>query len=416
MKSLRTHLSFLNLAVLSVFIITACGSPEEPKAPQKWVGTWSTALQLTEPRNNPPEPGLNGNSIRQVVHVSLGGQDVRFRISNKFGKEPVSVSEVRIAQSAGNGAIVEGTELTLTFGGEKAITLQPDSALLSDPFDFELAPLSDVAITMHITSIGEEITGHPGSRTTSYILEGNTLDQPVFTDAVTTDHWYLIDALDVMAPDTAVAIALLGDSITDGRGSGTNLQNRWPDELSRRLQANPGTGHVAVLNQGIGGNCVLRPCLGPAGVDRFERDVLNQPGVKYLIILEGVNDIGGIRTEDQAREVAGALLTAYEEMIAKAHEQDILVYGATIMPFGGSFYYREASELARQMVNEWIRSSGAFDAVIDLDQALEDPENPGWLLPAADDGDHLHPSQEGHRMMAEAVDLSLFLETEIVEF
>ncbi len=416
MKSFRTHLSFLNLAVLSVFIITACGGPQEPETPQKWVGTWSTALQLTEPRNNPPEPGLNGNTIRQVVHVSLGGERLRFRVSNVFGTKPVSITEIRIAQSAGNGAIVEGTETILTFEGEKAITLPPDSALLSDPFDFDLAPLSDVAVTMYISSIGEEITGHPGSRTTSYILEGNTLDQTAFTDAVTTDHWYIIDALDVLAPDTSVAIALLGDSITDGRGSGTNKQNRWPDELARRLQANPGTGHIAILNQGIGGNCVLRPCLGPAALDRFERDVLNQTGVKYLVILEGVNDIGGIQTEEEAREVAGALLTAYEEMIDKAHEQNILVYGATIMPFGDSFYYREASELARQMVNEWIRASGAFDAVIDLDQALEDPDNPGRLLPAADDGDHLHPSQEGHRLMAEAVDLSLFLETEIIEF
>ena len=385
---------------------TAC---TESQIEQEWVGTWSTAQQLTEPRNNPPDPpGLSGNTLRQIVHVSLGGEKLRLRLSNAFGTEPVEINAVHVAESLGQDSINTETDVALSFNGASVIKLDPGEAALSDPFSFDLKPLSNVAITMHIESIGEEITGHPGSRTTSFIKTGNHVSDRSFNDPATTDHWYIIDALDVMAPDTSAAVVIIGDSITDGRGSGTNKQNRWPDELARRLQSNENTDHIGVLNQGIGGNCVLKPCLGPSALARFERDVLNQTGVKWLIIFEGINDVGGIQTEEQADMVANNLITAYEEMIQKAHENGIKVYGATLMPFGGSFYDRPASESARQKVNEWIRNSGAFDAVIDLDKALEDPDNPHHLIPEGDDGDGLHPSERGHRMIAEAIELSLF--------
>ncbi|HBQ58921.1 MAG TPA: GDSL family lipase [Balneolaceae bacterium] len=399
---------YLILIIFSVLLLSGCSTSSDINT--KWVGSWSTAQQLTEPRNNPPEPGLNGNTIRQIVHVSVGGEELRFRISNKFGAEPVEITEIHVAKSLEGSSIDSATNTALTFSGESAITLQPGEAALSDPFSFDLEKLSNVAITMHIESIGQEITGHPGSRTTSYILEGNHVTAAEFSDPVTTDHWYLIDAIDVKAPEHFTSVVTLGNSITDGRGSGTNKQNRWPDELSRRLQANQETQDVAVLNAGIGGNCVLRDCLGPAAVDRFERDVLNQTGVKWLIILEGINDIGGVRSDEQADELVQDLAAAYEQMIQKAHAQDIKVYGATMLPFGGSFYDRPASERARKGINEWIRNSGKFDAVIDLDKALEDPENPGQLLPVADDGDGLHPSERGHQLIAEAINLSLFEE------
>jgi lysophospholipase L1-like esterase len=261
-----------------------------------------------------------------------------------------------------------------------------------------------VAITIYLGDTSPDVTGHPGSRTTSYIQPGNAVSAADMTDAVTTDHWYIIDRIDVIAQESAAAVAVLGNSITDGRGSGTNKQNRWPDELSRRLQANPATQHVAILNHGIGGNCVLRQCLGPAALDRFDRDVLDQPGVKWLIILEGVNDIG----QAGSVKVADDLIEAYQKMIDQAHTKGILVYGATIMPFGGSFYDSPDHQAAWSKVNEWIRNSGQFDGVIDLAKALGNPDDPTRLRPEADTGDHLHPSETGHRMMAEAVDLSLF--------
>ncbi|WP_310686968.1 SGNH/GDSL hydrolase family protein [Aliifodinibius sp. S!AR15-10] len=357
----------------------------------------------------PPEPGLNGNTLRQVVHVSLGGDRLRVRLSNEFGTEPVSITAAQIAASDGGSAIKPDTDQALEFDGESAITIPPGEAVLSDPFSFNLEPLSNVALTLHISKISSDVTGHPGSRTTSYIQTGNHVSAPEMPDAAQTEHWYIIDAIDVMAPDSAAAVATLGNSITDGRGSGTNQQNRWPDELARRLQNNPHTQHVAVLNQGIGGNCVLRDCLGPAGLSRFQRDVLNQTGVSWLIILEGINDIGQAKGAKAAEQVAQDLINAYQKMINQAHSQNIKVYGATLMPFGGSFYDGPEREQARQKVNEWIRNSGAFDAVIDLDKALRDPDNPSQLLPAADTGDHLHPNETGHRLIAEAVDLSLFI-------
>lgn len=412
-RSIRSLLSVPILAAICfTLLMIACSgsqSGSSTEADQEWVGTWSTSQQLTEPRNMPPEPGLSGNTLRQLVHVSLGGSRLRVRLSNAFGTEPVSINAAHIAVSDSASAIYPDTDQPLKFDGQTAITIPPGEAALSDPFSFNLQPLSNVAITLRINSISSDVTGHPGSRTTSYIQNGNHVSAPELPGAAQTNHWYLIDAIDVMAPDSAAAVVTLGNSITDGRGSGTNEQNRWPDELARRLQNNPGTQHVAVLNQGIGGNCVLRKCLGPAALSRFERDVLNQTGVRWLIILEGINDIGQAQGADQAEQVAQDLIDAYQKMIKQAHSQDIKVYGATLMPFGGSFYDGPEREQARQTVNEWIRTSGAFDAVIDLDKALRDPDHPTRLLPAADTGDHLHPNETGHRMMAEAVDLALFI-------
>ncbi|MDE3057897.1 MAG: T9SS type A sorting domain-containing protein [Bacteroidota bacterium] len=374
----------------------------------KWVGTWSTAPQLVEPGNNPPSPGLSNNTLRQIIHVSIGGDTLRMRFSNEFSTSPVTMHSVHIAVSLGSDTIDTAADIPLHFDGDTAVTMPPGTAVLSDPFYFPLQPLSNVAITIYFGTTSATVTGHPGSRTTSYILTGNEISKADFSGAVTTEHWYVINTIDVKAPDSAYAVAVLGNSITDGRGSGTNKQNRWPDELARRLQADPGTRRVAVLNEGIGGNCVLRQCLGPSALSRFERDVLNQSGVKWLIILEGINDIGGAYGAQGSAQVAQNLIAAYGQMIDSAHAKGIRVYGATMTPFGGSFYDSPDHQNAWHTVNDWIRNSGRFDAVIDLAKALQDTTDSLRLLPDYDSGDHLHPSETGHRIMAEAVDLTLF--------
>jgi lysophospholipase L1-like esterase len=356
----------------------------------------------------PPKPGLSDNTLRQIVRVSLGGDRLRARFSNEFSTSPVTLNAVHIAASAGGSAIDPDTDQALRFDGEPQVTIEPGAAITSDPFQFALESRTNVAITIHFGDTSPDVTGHPGSRTTSYLLPGNEVSSVDLAGAVQTDHWYIINGIDVVATESAAAVVMLGDSVTDGRGSGTNKQNRWPDELARRLQENPGTRQVAVLNMGIGGNCVLCDCLGPTALSRFERDVIGQIGVRWLIILEGVNDIGQAEGAAAAAAMAGDLIAAYEQMIDRAHAEGIRVYGATLFPFGGSFYDTADHEAARMTVNEWIRNSRRFDAVIDLDVALRDPESPLRLLPAADTGDHLHPSETGHWMIAEAVDLTLF--------
>jgi lysophospholipase L1-like esterase len=399
------HHLFQTLPVLTIIPLTFSFTSFSSAQQTKWVGTWSTAPQLVEPYNNPPSPGLSNNTLRQIVHVSIGGDTLQVRFSNEFSTSLVTMNEVHIAVSSGGSTIDTSTDKVLYFDGEPQVTMAPGTAVTSDPFQFSLNPLSNVVITIYFGETSSDITGHPGSRTTSYILIGNEVSKEDFSGAIQTDHWYAINIIDVKAPDSAYSVAILGNSITDGRSSGTNKQNRWSDELARRLQENPKTQHVAVLNEGIGGNAVLRGGLGPTALSRFQRDVIEQSGVKWLIIFEGINDIGASFGTGVAQE----LIDAYRQMTDIAHANRIFVYGTTLLPFGGSFYDSPDHETSRQTVNEWIRNSGRFDAVIDLDKALRDPTDTLKLLPEADDGDHLHPSETGHRLIAEAVDLNLFV-------
>ena len=403
----RIILSISLTLLLSAFFLSACYNRED-KSSTVWIGTWGTAQQLVEPHNMPPEPGLGGNTLRQVVRVSIGGDRLRMRFSNEHSTKPVDLNAVHVAASAGGSAIDPETDVELRFAENPSITIEPGSTVISDPFTFPLKPRSDVAITIHFGNTSPDVTGHPGSRTTSFLEKGDRVTAVDLPGAARTDHWYTIDTIEVLAPEPAKAVVVIGDSITDGRGSGTNRQNRWPDELAERFRKNPKTSNTAVLNMGIGGNCVLRDCLGLAALTRFNNDVIEQNGVRWLIILEGINDIGQAQGEEAAAEVAENLIAAYEQMIDLSHNKGILVYGATLLPFGGSFYDGQWRESARQTVNTWIRNSKRFDAVIDLDKALEDPENASHMLPAADTGDHLHPNETGHKMMAEAVDLELF--------
>lgn len=414
-QSVRRQLLVVTLTGFLLCTITPWGfskpiSPKKTHAAAKvWIGTWGTAPQLVEPNNMPPAPGLTNNTLRQVVCVSTGGKRLQLKFSNAFGKSAVTLKAVQIAVSKGGSAIDQSTIKSLQFNGKSDVTMEPGTELTSDPVSFKLEPRMEVAITILFGETSPTVTGHPGSRTTSYLLSGDhTAPEADFTDAIKTDHWYIITGIDVEAPKSAGAVAVFGDSITDGRGSGTNKQDRWPDMLSMRLLQNPGTKQVGVLNMGIGGNCVLRGGLGPTGLKRFDRDVLKQNGVHWLIILEGVNDLGGTRDSTAAAQVAKDLITAFDKMITEAHAQGIKVYGATITPINKSFYYKDYREAARKVVNEWIRTSGHFDSVIDLDKAVRNPADISTLLPEAQSGDYLHPNELGYKMFGEAVDLSLF--------
>jgi lysophospholipase L1-like esterase len=402
------------LAAICFLALAACrtpggarGSADEPH----WVGTWATSQQIVEPANMPPAPGLSGNTLRQVVHVSLGGQRIRLRFSNVFGDAPLTIAAAAIAPSLGESRVDAAEQRTLTFGGNATVVIDAGRDTVSDALAFELAPLSNVAVTARFGSVPALVTGHPGSRTTSYIQTGDAVSAAALPAAVTTVHWYVATGIDVVAPPPAAGVVTLGNSITDGRGSGTDRQNRWPDELARRLQSDPATRHVAVLNAGIGGNCVLRSCLGPSALARLERDVLRPPAVRWTILLEGVNDIGQSRSATESDSIARRLTAAYAQIVERAHARGIRVYGATILPFGGSFYDAPHREAARTRVNEWIRTSRTLDAVIDLDAALRDPAQPSRLTSAADGGDHLHPNEAGYRMMGAAIDLALFRDT-----
>lgn len=384
-------------------------SSEGPPARKKiWVGTWGTAPQLVEPKNMPPAPGLTNSTLRQVVCVSIGGKKLRLRFSNEFSKSPVTMKIVQIAVSKGGGTIDASTVKALKFNGTSQVTMAPGAEVVSDPISFNLLPRMEIAITILFGETSATVTGHPGSRTTSYLLAGDhTLPDADFTDAAKTDHWYLLDEIEVES-QSAAAVAVFGDSITDGRGSGTNMQDRWPDVLAIALLKKSNDRAVGVLNMGIGGNAVLRGGLGPTGLDRFDHDVLKQHGVKWLIIFEGVNDLGGTRDSIAAFDVAKRLIAAYDRMINEAHSNGIKVYGATITPIKKSFYYRTYRDAARNMINDWIRNSGHFDAVIDFDKVLRDPEDTAALLTGAQSGDYLHPNELGYKMLGESVDLRLF--------
>ncbi|MBV5282144.1 MAG: SGNH/GDSL hydrolase family protein [Paludibacter sp.] len=405
-KKIRSF--FSAICILAVLLSSCSTLNSNSHSAKKWVGTWSTAPQLVEPGNIPPAPGLTNNSLRQIVRVSIGSDSLRIRFSNAFSTSAVTLKAVKIAVSTGGNTIDAASSKELKFSGKTEVTMNSGAMITSDPISFDLKSRMDLAVTIYFAETCPNITGHPGSRTTSYLLAGNSTSVNDFTGSVPTDHWYIINGIEVKAPKSAGAVAILGNSITDGRGSGTNKQNRWPDILSERLLKNAGTQQVGVLNLGIGGNCVLKNCLGPSGVSRFSRDILKQQGIRWFIIAEGINDIGQIPDQTTGDKIAQDLIAAYKQMIVDAHAQGIKVYGATVMPFKKSFYDAEYRQTARNTVNEWIRTSGSFDAVIDFDKAMRDPNDTLTILPTAHTGDFLHPNEAGYILMGEAVDLKLF--------
>ncbi len=351
----------------------------------------------------PPAPGLGDTTLRQVVHLSLGGKRLRFRFSNAYGTKPLHILAAGVARSAGGPNIRPDSARPITFAGRPSATIPVGAPMVSDSVDLETPPLGDLAVTIRVQDPTKAVTGHPGARCTSYLLSGDHMTSPDLAGAARTPHWYYLCGIDIETTDPNVAaVAILGDSITDGRGSATDGDGRWTDHLARRLNEGAQGRRVGVLNLGLGGNRVLNDGLGPNALARLDRDVLAQPGARWLIVLEGINDLG------TRSATARDLIAAYEQIIERAHARGIKVYGATILPCQGSFYFTAALEAARDEINTWIRRSGRFDAVIDLDAATRDPRRPSRLSSAVDGGDHLHPGPEGYRIMAGAVDLGLF--------
>ena len=404
------HALWIFLAAFSVDVLAA-------GKPQVWIVSWATSQQIPEAQNALPAEDLRDATVRQIFHLSAGGAALRVHLSNAFGSEALHLTAVHIARSLGpaSAAIDPLSDKALTFSGSGDVTIPPGAEYISDSIEDPVAGLSDLAVTYYVETAPVTQTGHPGSRATSYVSRGELVGAGDLPLAKRIDHWYQISAIDVLGPKEAASIVVLGDSITDGHGATTNGNNRWTDVLAKRLQQSRHTRNIGISNQGIGGNHLLTDGLGPSALARFDRDVLAQAGVRWLIVFEGVNDLGGlarlgeVSPAEHARRVE-QVLAAYQQIIIRAHAHGIRVIGATITPYVGSDYYHPGplSEADRQAVNRWIRAAGHFDAVIDFDATVRDARQRDRLMPDFDCGDHLHPSPAGYRAMGESVALSLF--------
>ena len=376
-----------------------------------WVGTWATAPFSTP--NGGGQYGSTGITLRQIVHVSLGGTRVRILLSNEFGSDPLTIGAAHVALSAGGSEIALASANALTFGGRNSITIPPGAMAVSDPADLKLPPLAEVAVSVFLPAQPmRQLTQHQYADQTNYLADGNVVGKKTLEGAQTFTSWSFLKGIDVLAPADDAAIVAFGDSITDGAYASIDQNARWPDVLARRLQADKKTSGLAVLNEGIGGNRVLHDGTGPSALARFNRDVLGQAGVKYLVLLESINDIGVGTSPKGGRETVSAddLIAGLQQIVERAHTQGIKVFGATLTPFGGAGYQSDAGEKIRVAVNDWVRSNKSLDGVIDFDLVTRDPANPSVFLPAMEHGDHLHPGDAGYKAMGESIDLKLFTE------
>jgi lysophospholipase L1-like esterase len=351
-----------------------------------------------------------------IVHTSIGGHRVRVQLSNAFGTGALLVGAAHIALRDKESAIVPSSDRPLTFSGEAAIRIPPGAEILSDPVDLEVPALGDLLISVYIPDEPATPTIHLTGLHTTYISKpGDFTAAPVITDpSATVPLWYWISAVDVAAPSDAGLIVAFGDSITDGATSTPDTDRSWPSQLAQRLVADKATARLAIVNEGISGNRLLNGGAGVSALARFDRDVLSQPGVKWVIVMLGLNDIGfaslpGAQSSDVV--TAQDVIAAQKQIIERAREHCIRVIGATLTPFSGAMYYSEQGEIMRQAVNQWIRTSGAYDAVIDFDPVVQDPANPKQIRPAFNIRDHLHPNDDGYKAMADSIDLSIFTST-----
>jgi lysophospholipase L1-like esterase len=418
MRLIQSKSRILNFCMVAVASVGMSHAQSSTGVQGNWVGSWATSQQIPEPQNALASEDLRDATLRQIVHLSVGGPSLRVHLSNAFGTAPLHVTSVHIAKpvSASAAKIDPASDKALSFSGSSDVTVPAGAEFISDPVDFPVTAGSNLAVTVHFDLPPAQQTGHPGSRARSYLAHGDLVSAPDLPEAKKVEHWYQLAGIDVTVPSDAVAVVALGDSITDGHGATTNGNDRWTDVLAQRLQGSPATRSVGVLNQGIGGNHLLTDGLGPNVLARFDRDVLAQTGVRYLIVLEGVNDLGGLtRTGEVSPAEHSALVRrieeAYQQVVLRAHAHGINVIGATILPYTGSDYYHPgpSNEADRQAVNQWIRTPGNFDEIVDFDKVARDPAHPDRLLPEYDSGDHLHPSPVGYSAMGAAVPLSLFL-------
>ncbi|CAK7215988.1 hypothetical protein SBRCBS47491_002678 [Sporothrix bragantina] len=376
-----------------------------------WVDTWTSMPQLVEQSNMPPSAFTGGGAtfkgatIRQTVHISIGAPRIRVQLSNTFGGSDLPITSASIALpasgKAGSNAIDTATLAGLTFGGKEGITVPKGQIAYSDPIDYKVEPQSMLTVNLYLETgqSGNSITGHPGSRTTTWMQSGNQLNASTVTGS-SVAHWYYVNAVEAWAPANTSALVILGDSITDGRGSTDNANNRWPDLVLAKFQK-AGITNLGFNNEAAGGNCVLNGGLGPPLMQRYKRDALQQQGVKYVFIFEGVNDIG-------ANANADSIISAFKTIIADCKAAGLKVYGATITPFGGNSYASSSHEAARKKVNDWILTSGAYDGTVDFAKLLADPSSPDKLLSKYNSGDGLHPSVAGYQYLADNFPTDLF--------
>lgn len=405
------------------------------QAQDRWISAWGTAQQLApmppprlpprpagEARPAPPPSGpspvlptperLKDQTVRMIVRPTVGGSLLRIQFSNASGGEPVRIGRAGIAKSAGESAIVAGTSRALSFSGQGAVTIQPGAVAISDPVALDVAAFELLAVSIHLPDDTAVNTLHPLGLRTTYVAKGERTADANLPGAETNRSYFWLSGVAVQADAKAGTIVAFGDSITDGYATTPDTGRAWPDLLAERLQKDARTRHLSVINMGISGNRVRRDGAGLSALARFDRDVLARPGVDWVILLEGINDINFAAIPGMpASEAVTAedLIAAYMQFVDRAHLHGIKVMGATIAPTEGTWLYSDKTEALRQAVNSWIRTSGKFDALVDFDAVLRDPARPTRLNPAYDPGDHVHPNDAGNAAMARAIDLARLL-------
>jgi lysophospholipase L1-like esterase len=389
-----------------LFCSLALSAWAKPAGDAVWVGTWGA----------PPDsygPTLSAQTVRQIIRSSVGGSALRIRLSNLHGAGPVTIGPVHVAVHASGSAIQPGSDHALRFHGKPTVTLAKGESVLSDSVDMRVAPLQELAISLYLPTATGPSTIHADAQATSYITDrGDATAATAWSGAQWLPNRLFLTDVEVATKPSARAVVVFGDSITDGYRSTPDVNHRWPDVLAVRLQAAPKTASIAVINSGISGNRILNDGAGPSALARFDRDALQKAGVHWIVLLEGINDIGVAGKPPTTRDDVSAeqIIDGMKVLIARAHAKGIKIYGATLTPFAGTGwpYYTPEGEVKRQIVNAWIRRSGAFDKVIDFDKITRDPAHPDRFLPAYDSGDHLHPSDAGYQAMADSIDLGLF--------
>jgi lysophospholipase L1-like esterase len=376
----------------------------QPAGQERWVATWGAAMQ--QPAAN---ASFSNQTVRMFVRSSIGGRRVRLQLSNTFGTAPIVLGPVHIALHGQGSAIVSGSDRALLFSGKPTVKIIPGSLVVSDAVNLDVPALADLAISVYTPDGTGQATRQSTALRTNYVAAGDVTGAAELPNATTTQVWAWISGVEVMAPANSGAIVVLGASSTAGTTSTPNTNRSWPSVLAERLQSNAATKNLSIINAGIAGNRVMgdTPTAGISALARFDRDVLGQAGIQWLMLFEGTNDVGGV-ARDPKSMTADDLIDAYKQMIERAHAHGIKVIGCTLNPFQGMAYYTEQSEAVRLAVNNWIMTSGAFDASIDFDAVTRDPANPKQLRPAFNNGDHLHPNDAGYKAMAEAIDLSIF--------
>ena len=400
------------LSVIAAAALTAA-------AQTHWVVSWgsSPAPQLASSEQMRAAHLLFENqTLREIIHTSVGGDSLRIRLSNAYGTKTLDLGSVRVAVRSAESAITAGSDREVTFGGRTAVSIPANAYVISDPVNLRAPIAGDLAISIFVPGASTGAGIHYAAQQTSYIATGNQTAAPSLPNATKITSWVFLSSVEVLNAESAATLVAFGDSITDGARSTVDANQRWPDVLAARLLRVHGP-RIGVLDAGIGGNRILHdPAdnrFGVNGLARFDRDVLAQPNVKYLVILEGINDLGHPGQSAPASETVSAedIIAGLKQMIARAHEKGIKVFGATLTPFEGTTipdYFTPEKEVKRKAINEWIRDGRAFDGVVDFDRAIRDPQHPGRMLAKYDGGDHLHPGDAGYQAMGEAVDLALF--------